>query len=532
MPLPSEFNFIGVPGAGKTTALEATVEHAINELGIPPHEIKVVTYRASVAEELKERFQTKFKVSSTDAKDMCCTLHGLASRYYWSQFDDTKKRPEYIDQSWQCWNEFKDEYGHDMRPGGIDSPETNSQLATGYTYFRSTGRNIDEVIERGLYPDPEHILKVSEDLEEFKIKHNLIEFNDCLEYATRDKYVPHASMVLIDEAQDLNPLMTGMIDNFRGKIEYVGLAGDPFQSIYPFYGATPNYLIHFPNSFTLSETRRLHEEHYNLAKKIIAVNTEYIPPDVNTKGTGGKIYYVTAEAAADLTRYHTDGNMVFHLCRTNYLRAQVAHNLANNGIPFFCGVKDSLGWNKEKVNLFNGLNKIIEGKALYYSEIKALRKYTKIFNPLAALQTIKRIEDESKTKDGTQNYRVLMTDAIWNLNTRSMHAVIHDDNNGNLMQKMVEGLAHRGCRRISLLDVFKVRLLTIHAAKGLEAETVFLYTDIPAVVQKGLLSSKTASEEAFVWYVGVSRSLKNLYVVASAGNKYKIPYPDNGWEAI
>jgi superfamily I DNA/RNA helicase len=526
MPLPSEFHFIGVPGAGKTTALENTIEYAINELGIAPHETRVITYRASIALEIKERLESRFSLSSTDSKKICSTLHGMATRYYRSQLDDPDKKLDFMDGNRLHWEEFQKQYGHDMHPGGIDNPETNSQLSTAHTYYRSTGRDMEAVLERGLYSDPEHLLKVAEDLEEFKQKKHIIEFNDCLEYAAQNKFIPDVRMILIDEAQDLNPLMTSMIDNFRGNIEYIGLAGDPFQSLYPFYGATPDYLINFPNEFTLGETRRLHEEHYDIAKRIIIGNTGYVPPDVKTKGKGGKVYYVTAEEAAVRTFQHTNDNGVFHLCRTNYLCSQVAHNLAEKGIPYV----GSLGWRKETVDLFNGLNKVAEGKAIHYSELKSLQKNTRMFHTHAKLQQIQKIEKESKTREGTKNYRVLMTDVIWNLKVSGSYSLVNDDNNGNIMRTQIKGLLHRGLKRISLSDAVKVKVMTIHAGKGLEAEAVFLYTEIPNVVSKSLKNEKTTTEEACVWYVGVSRSLKYLYVVTTPGKQYKIPMPYDGWD--
>jgi superfamily I DNA/RNA helicase len=526
MPLPSEFHFIGVPGAGKTTALENTIEYAINELGIAPHETRVVTYRASTAMEIKERLENRFNLSSSDSKEICSTLHGMATRFYISQLDDSDKTLDFMDGNWLHWNEFKNQYGHDMRPGGIDSPETNSQTSTAYTYFRNTGRDMDAVLNRGLYSDPDHLQKVADDLEEFKKKKNIIEFNDCLEHAAQENFIPDVRMILIDEAQDLNPLMTSMIDNFRGHIEYIGLAGDPFQSLYPFYGATSDYLTDFPNEFTLGETRRLHEEHYDIAKRIILGNTGYVPPEVKTKGKGGKVFYVTPEEAAERTFQHVKDNGVFHLCRTNYLCSQVAHNLAEKGIPYF----GSLGWRKETVHLFNGLNKVAEGKALHYSELKSLQKNTRMFSTHVKLYQIEKIEKESKTKEGTKNYRVLMTDAIWNLKAAGAYTLVNDDNKGNIMKAQIKGLLNKGFKRISLSDAARVRVMTIHAGKGLEAETVFLYTEIPDTVSKGLKREKTATEEACVWYVGVSRSLKNLYVVATPGKQYRIPMPSDGWD--
>lgn len=532
MELPSKFALRGVPGSGKTTKLEEIIEKAITEMEIPAKDIKVFTYRKSVQLELMGRLAAKFDLTRDEARETSVTLHSLATGYYFSKLDGRAEAPEFIEYSKkirQPWNQFKKEYGHDMRAGGSrDSPETNSPLFNAYTYYRSTGRDLKAVVNRGLYSDPDYLLEVEKDLEEYKKRNNLIELYDCMDAVIKDKYSPDASLVLVDEAQDLNPLMYGMINNFSGNVDYIGLAGDPFQCLYPFYGASPEYLINFPDArtFELGQTRRLYKEHYEVAKFIIHYGTRYTAPDVKTKGEGGKLYYVNPEYAAALTARHSGGRGVYHLARTNLICGKIAHTLSEMGIPFV----GRFGWEPWKVNLFNALNKASRNQALTAGEITALRANTTAENKLVKAGVSDKIMEEAKANGGTRNYRSLFNGDIWHWNNNLTYSIKKNDNDGDILRKQISALSQKGYTCITNEEARKVSVMTIHASKGLEAETVFLYTEIPTAVQKNLLNCESQEEEAFVWYVGASRSLKNLYVVTGAGKNYTIPEPAGGWD--
>ena len=58
-----------------------------------------------------------------------------------------------------------------------------------------------------------------------------------------------------------------------------------------------------------------------------------------------------------------------------------------------------------------------------------------------------------------------------------------------------------------------VLVSTIHGVKGLESTNVFLYNDVPKRVSLSALSKKTLTDELRVWFVGVTRARKNLFIV-------------------
>jgi superfamily I DNA/RNA helicase len=62
----------------------------------------------------------------------------------------------------------------------------------------------------------------------------------------------------------------------------------------------------------------------------------------------------------------------------------------------------------------------------------------------------------------------------------------------------------------------RIKVSTIHGAKGGEATNVVLFLNHTANTIKGAKKSKAKQDEEYrVWYVGITRSMKNLYLIKS-----------------
>ena len=67
----------------------------------------------------------------------------------------------------------------------------------------------------------------------------------------------------------------------------------------------------------------------------------------------------------------------------------------------------------------------------------------------------------------------------------------------------------------------RIRVSTIHGAKGGEATNVVLFLNQTTNTIKGAKKSAAKQDEEYrVWYVGVTRSMQNLYLIKS-NNKSK-----------
>ena len=66
----------------------------------------------------------------------------------------------------------------------------------------------------------------------------------------------------------------------------------------------------------------------------------------------------------------------------------------------------------------------------------------------------------------------------------------------------------------------RIKVSTIHGAKGGEATNVVLFLNQTINTKKGARKSKSKQDEEYrVWYVGTTRSMKNLYLIRSNNKK-------------
>jgi DNA helicase II / ATP-dependent DNA helicase PcrA len=79
------------------------------------------------------------------------------------------------------------------------------------------------------------------------------EFADVLRWRFRH--------LLVDEAQDLNPLQHRLVDRLRQGHDDLFLVGDPAQAIYGFNGADPSLLVDVADRFPGIEIVRLRTNH-------------------------------------------------------------------------------------------------------------------------------------------------------------------------------------------------------------------------------------------------------------------------------
>ena len=63
-----------------------------------------------------------------------------------------------------------------------------------------------------------------------------------------------------------------------------------------------------------------------------------------------------------------------------------------------------------------------------------------------------------------------------------------------------------------------LKLLTIHSAKGLEAENVILYGNFPDITDiDDIFLGKFGTEAVRIMYVGITRAKSNLVIVNNKG---------------
>ncbi len=107
----------------------------------------------------------------------------------------------------------------------------------------------------------------------------MIDFDDVLAHTIRDlrRDNEFADAVrwrfrhlLVDEAQDLNPLQHALVDLLRSGRDDLFLVGDPAQAIYGFNGADPTLLVEVETQFPGIEIIRLPVNHRSTPQIVAA----------------------------------------------------------------------------------------------------------------------------------------------------------------------------------------------------------------------------------------------------------------------
>jgi superfamily I DNA/RNA helicase len=209
----------------------------------------------------------------------------------------------------------------------------------------------------------------------------------------------------------------------------------------------------------------------------------------------------------------------FHLIRCNYQAHAIALSLAKEGRLF----GGPCGWKEDEVNAANAIISIRQGKAVSLDQMKA------VINLFPA----KMLDIRGSKKDFVSGLEKMCAPQLHTgtgiLNCKILDILKSRDptkgmvKGSVLFRAKINGIKNR-INLIILEEVKNRNILTIHGAKGLEAEAVFLHTAITPRIQRALLiPGKESLSEAMVLYVGVTRPKNVLYLVTDAGRNYTLP---------
>ena len=132
--------------------------------------------------------------------------------------------------------------------------------------------------------DAEQTARVYAGYENLRRERNLIDFESVLELTAailaekrqvaaevRSRY----RYLVVDEYQDVNPLQKLLLDAWLGDRDDLCVVGDPDQSIYSFTGATPRYLTGFAAEFPSAAVIRLIRD-YRSTPQVVALANRVI----------------------------------------------------------------------------------------------------------------------------------------------------------------------------------------------------------------------------------------------------------------
>lgn len=453
----------GPPGTGKTTELLRILEQELETY--EPEEIAYVSFTKEGSEQGKRRAIDSFGYDAERFPHFR-TLHSLAFRALKLSRNDVMDKPNYKELSSRIGMRFTGYYTEEFR-------NDDDQ----YIFFDELYRNNPTTAR--LYLDRMDIRKltyVRKSYAAFKKAKGLVDFTDMIEqFVARGEAAEGVRVAFVDEAQDLTTLQWKMVWTAFKHCDKVYIAGDDDQAIYQWSGADVDYFLNIQGLPTiLHHSYRLPDSVLRFAKRISAQISRRIDKKYNGRGEEGDVQFHNVLESVPL---NIDKRTMF-LTRNHSFMSRIEAHLRNrvavytiNGNPSV--TKDEL----DAIALYEQV------RSSHLMDIQKEIKLRKFLKPKFDLN-----EPWYNSFKWDPEKVAYMRDVI---RTRP------DINNRN------------------------VRVSTIHASKGAEADEVVLLLDITKNVSVNLSANPDSEHRAF--YVGATRAKNRLHVVyANTRNAYPI----------
>ena len=347
----------------------------------------------------------------------------------------------------------------------------------------------------GLDIEWHHFEFVDRTYRHYKRSKNLLDFTDLLERIVNEpERLPMLEVLIVDEAQDLSRLQWMMVEALTVRSKRTFLAGDDDQAIFFFAGADVKSFLAFEGSVTiLNQSYRVPAKVHTLANNIVRRIRERQPKEWESREFEGLVK--TYQRFEDVP---VENGQWLIMASTNYMLNPIHEWLKSIGVLFERNGVPSLS--PQIAQAVVEWERLRRGKALGYNSVQTVYRYLDTSAVARGYKTFKTGDinglytiDELKEKHG------LLTDAVWH----EALTKIADDKKEYLIS-----LLRRG---VKLSQAPKVRLSTIHGAKGGEADNVMLLMDLSPKFAKEYASNADNVHRLF--YVGVTRAKQSLHLV-------------------
>ena len=257
-------------GTGKTRAITHRLAYAVDIGVVDPMRILALTFTARAAGEMRTRLRA-LGVPTIAAR----TFHSAALKqlmYFW---------PDVLGGRFPSLLTTKSGFiGEALGRAGITATKSQAVLrdvAGEIEWSKVIGIAPDEYIRAvddygrttrisQSKVEPRDIARIYDAYETLKKQERAIDFEDVLlltvgmleeDREVRDRVRDQYRYFTVDEYQDVSPLQQRLLDLWVGKRNDICVVGDPAQTIYSFAGASPAFLLNFTNKYPDAEVIRL-----------------------------------------------------------------------------------------------------------------------------------------------------------------------------------------------------------------------------------------------------------------------------------
>jgi DNA helicase IV len=331
------------------------------------------------------------------------------------------------------------------------------------------------------------------------------DFVDMIEKFIVEGTSPEFDLLIIDEAQDLAPLQWSMVKKVLvPNSKEVYYAGDDDQAIYSWMGVdVDQFLLASRDKMILKKSYRVPEVIHGMADTLIKKLKVREEKKWQPHKQKGSITWHRDILDVDLS----SGEWLI-LARTNYIVNKVCVKLKEDGHLFW---REGTGWSISP-NVLNGIEvwlKLCKNQNVPTTELK---NFAKILNPNIICKSGRKLLSLGISTEQTHT----LDDIIENCSLNATHETpwqkvlkVSDHEVAYIMS-----VRRRGER--ILTGTPRIRISTIHKAKGGEADNVALLLDST----KACADNWDQDSEYRVFYVGMTRAKKSLHLIESTA-QYK-----------
>ena len=465
------YKVVGPPGTGKTRRLLNEVQKYVDK-GVPLNRIGYFAFTRKAAGEARDRYLAKNEDLTKKDIEYFQTLHSLA-------FNQLGLKEENVMQD-ENYKSIGDTCGIQIKYASYETNNWNGIFTSDSEYLSLINlarvKQIETLDQLDLN---EHLSKIERDkldaidkeIINYKHIYGLIDFNDMIQKFLDKGKTPEFSVIFVDEAQDLSLIQWSMIKKIEEDTKCdVWIAGDDDQAIFGWAGADVDSFINWEaEEIPLKYSKRVPSSIQKIALDVInrvqdnRLDKEYFP-----KEEIGNIFEIYKLSDIDMSK-----NDWLILTRTKSLLKPIPTYLKKKGLFFESAQGNSIG-----KSLYEDIQ--------YWSQLQK-----KVVLPDIQLQ---RIKERIK---GPMNLSLKWYDAFNNVS----------DSQITYMKLLL--LNNEDPTKDA-----RIKVSTIHGAKGGEATNVVLLLNETANTIKGAKKSIQKQDEEYrVWYVGITRTMKNLYLI-------------------
>lgn len=512
---------LGRPGTGKTSRILEIYMDMVKSKQYRIEDIVVCSFRRSAASDLKNAIRDAIPWIDEE------TLHVQVSTIH-SQCYRLIAHPKLMTEN--DYKDFVTEYGYsryikvkgrdiDTHRGEWEEMTTSGDPFDAYSWCRT---NLCPPEKAYRYPSyskctlkGDRLSKFFSDYDEFKSMRGKVDYTDMIQIVLEQKIHLRAKVIIVDEFQDLTPQMFSVFEMWERSqmTEQTIIAGDPHQSIYSFFGGSPEFFENWMEDkrIVLEHTFRLPTQIKNFGDRILIV-AGMQPEPITARDCYDQC--ITKMRFNDRYPYHGDE---LHLVRCNYQIYAIAMMFAEAGKVFSTLSTHREGWTSQEVDLANAIIALKNGMPLSIEMKTGIASAfpAKLLNlPCGQKEFVVRVDDTViKWKPPAEIIEALRSEDPTNKMIKS----------SEMFLAKINGVKNRK-ELIPYMEARLRKIMTIHASKGLEAAGVFLHTGITDKVREGMTKNKKESQaEARVWYVGLTRTKEHLYIVTDKGDNYVLP---------